>query len=61
MFDGRPQSRYTYKKVKQGNNLSTETMKQEMEQEKMTEIKPGGEKENIYQKVVLNNVYRDKK
>ena len=25
----------------------------------MTEIKPGGENENLYQKVVLNNVYKE--
>ena len=27
----------------------------------MTEKKPSGENENLYQKVVLNNVYKDKK
>ena len=35
-------------------------MKQEIEQEKMTEIKPSGENENLYQKVVLINTYRDR-
>ena len=32
-------------------------MKQEMEQKKMAEIRPSEENENLYQKVVLNNVY----
>ena len=36
-------------------------MKQEIEQEKMTEIKPSGENENLYQKVVLSNVYKEEK
>ena len=36
------QSRYVYKKVAQGNDLNTETMKQEIEQEKMTEEKQVG-------------------
>ena len=36
----------------------TETMRQELEQEKMTEIKPSGQNENLYQNVVLNNVYK---
>ena len=53
------QTRYIYKKVEQGSDLNTETMKQEIEQEKITEKKPSGENENLYQKVVLNNVYRD--
>ena len=55
------QTRYIYKKVEQGSNLNTETMKQEIEQEKMTEMKPSEENEaNPYQKVVLNNVHKDK-
>ena len=51
------QTRYIYKKVEHGNDLNTETIKQEMEQEKMPEIRPSGE--NLYQKVVLNKVYKD--
>ena len=55
------QTRYIYKKVEQSSHLSTETMKQEIEQEKMTEMKPSGENEtNPSQRVVLNNVYKDK-
>ena len=53
------QTRYIYKKVEQGGDLNTETMKQEIEQEQMTEMRPNGENENLYQKVVLNNVYKD--
>ena len=53
------QTRYMYKKVEQGSDLNTETMKQEIEQEKLTEIKPSGKNENLHQKVVLNNVYKD--
>ena len=51
-------TKYMYKKVEQGSEINTETMKQEIEQEKLTEIKPSGEIK-IYQKVVLNNVYKD--
>ena len=53
------QTRYVHKKVEQGSNLNIETMKQEIEQEKLTEIKTNKENENPYQKVVLNNVDRD--
>ena len=53
------QTRYIYKKVEQGKGLNTETMKQEIEQGKITEIRPSGENENLYQKVALNNVYKE--
>ena len=53
------QTKYIYKKVEQGSDLKTETMKKVIEQEKMAEIKPSGENENLFQKVVLNNVYKD--
>ena len=44
-------------KGEQGSDLNTKTMKQKIEQEKMTEMKASGENEsNLYQKVVLNNV-----
>ena len=33
------QTRYAYKKIEQGSNLSIETMRQEIEQEKLAEIK----------------------
>ena len=55
------ETRCIYKKVEQGNALNTETMKQEIEQGKITEIKPSGENENLYQEVVLNNAYKEKK
>ena len=32
-------TRYVYKKVEQGSDLNTETMKQEIEQDKLTEMK----------------------
>ena len=51
------QTKYVYKKVEQG----TETMRQEIQQEKLTEIETEKEDEmNPYQKVVLNNIYKDK-
>ena len=53
------QTKYIYKKVEQGRDLNTETMKQEMEEEKVTEIILNGENENPYQKVVLNNEYKE--
>ena len=53
------QTRYVYKKVEQGSDLNTETMNQEIEEEEITEKKPSGENENLYQKVVLDNVYKD--
>ena len=53
-------TRYIYRKVEQGSYLNTKTMKQGIEQEKMIKMKPRGEnKSNLYQKVVLNNVYKD--
>ena len=49
------QTRYIYKKAEQGSDLNTETMKKEIEQEKMTEMKTSRENEsNLYQKVMLN-------
>ena len=54
------QTRYVYKKVEWGADLNTETMKQEMEQEEMTEMKPNEDNEaNPYEKVVLNNIYKN--
>ena len=44
------QTKYIYKKVEQGRDLITETMKQEIEQAKVTEVRPNGENENLYQK-----------
>ena len=47
-----------YKKVEQGNNLNIETMKQEIEQEKLAKTETDKENENPYQKVVLNKVHK---
>ena len=48
------QTRYVYKKVDQGNILNIETMKQEIEQEKLAKTETDKENENSYQKIVLN-------
>ena len=47
---------YVYKNVEQGN-INTETMKHEIEQEKLTEI--DREDENSYKRVILNKVYKE--
>ena len=47
-----------YKNVEQGNIIKTETMKHEIEQEKLTEIDKGDE--NPYKKVILNKVTKRK-
>ena len=53
------QTNYVYKKVEQGSEINTEIMKQEIDQEKLSEIETAKEDEiNSYQKVVLNNVYK---
>ena len=51
------QASYVYKKVEQGNIINTETMKHEIEQEKLTEIER--ENDNPYKKVILNKVYKE--
>ena len=48
---------YVYKKVEQGNIVNTETMKCEIEQEKITEL--DREDDNPYKKVILNKVYKE--
>ena len=53
------QTRYVYKKVEQGNSINTETMKQEIEQEKLAEIETDKEHDNPYSKLILNKVYWD--
>ena len=51
------QTKYVYKKVEQGNEINTDTKRQEIDQERLTETKTEKEDEiNPYQKVVLNNV-----
>ena len=49
-----------YKKVEQGSKINTETIRQEIDQDRLTEKKTEEEDEvNPYEKVVLNNVYKD--
>ena len=55
------QTKYIYKKVEQGSDMNTETTKQDIEQEEMTGIRSNGENENLYQKVVLNILYKQEK
>ena len=59
MFNRRP-DKICVQKIEQGNNLNIETMKQEIEQEKLAKAETYKEYENPYQKVVLNKVYCDK-
>ena len=51
------QARYGYKKIEQGSSINTETMKQEIEQEKLTET--DRENDNPCKKVILSKVYWD--
>ena len=54
------QTKYVYKKVEHGRKVYTEIMRQEIDQEKLTQTEMEKEDEiNPYQKVVLNNVYKD--
>ena len=52
------QMRCIYKKVESGSEINTNTMKQEIDNEKLTSTKTEEER-NPYQKLVLNNVYKD--
>ena len=49
-----------YKKVEQGSSINTETMKQEIEEEKLKETEIDRGDDNPYKKVILNKVYKDK-
>ena len=53
------QMRYIYKKVESGSEINVEAMKQEIDNENWTATKIEEEEINPYQKVVLNNVYKD--
>ena len=53
------QTRYVYKKVEQGSIINTETMKQEMEKEKLAETETDRVNDNPCKKVILNKVYWD--
>ena len=50
-----------YKKVNVGREINTETMKQEMKQEKSIQIEIDDSCDNTYQKVILNNVNKKEK
>ena len=50
------QVKYVYKKVNACKEINTETMKQEMEQEKSIKTEIDDSCENTYQKVILNKV-----
>ena len=53
------QTRHIYKKVELGSEINVDTMKQEIDNEKLPESKTEEEEINPYQKVMLNNVYKD--
>ena len=53
------QKRYIYKKVELGSEIKVYTMKQEIDNEKLTASRTEEEEINHYQKVVRNNVYKD--
>ena len=54
-------ARYVHKKVNAGKEINTETMKQEMEQEKSIKSEIDDSCDNTYQKVILNKVNKKKK
>ena len=57
------QARHVYKKVEMDKVINIETMKQEIEDDKMTRNRLNEEdttETNLYQKVILNNVHKDK-
>ena len=55
------QRRHIYKKVELGSEINIGTMKQEIDNDELTRTKTNEEEEiNPYQKVVFNNVCRDK-
>ena len=53
------QASYMYKKVERESSINTETMKQEIEQEKLAKTETDRENDNPYKKVILNKVYWD--
>ena len=54
------QTRHFYKKVELGSKINVDTMKQDINNDKLTGTKTSEEEEiNPYQKVVLNNMCRD--
>ena len=56
MFD-RKQASYVYKKLEQESIINTETMKQRIEQKKLTDT--DRENDNPYKRVILKRVYQN--
>ena len=54
------QMRHIYKKVESGSQINTDTLKQEIDSDKLQAPKTE-EETNPYQKVVLSSVYKDEK
>ena len=54
------QTRYIYKKAESGSEIKVDTMQQDIDNENLTATMTEDKEINPYQKVVLNNVYRDK-
>ena len=54
------QVRHIYKKVESGSVINIDTMKQEIDNDKLTKTNAEEEEISPYQKVVLSNVYKDK-
>ena len=55
------QAKFVYKKVNAGKDINTETIKQEMEQEKLVKTEIDNSGDNIYQKAILNWVSKKEK
>ena len=55
------QARYVYKEVNVGKEINTETMKQEMKEEKSIKMEIDHSCDNTYQKVILNKVNKKEK
>ena len=55
------QAQFVYKKVNAGKEISTETMKQELEQEKSTKTEIDDSCDKTYQKAILNEVNKKEK
>ena len=55
------QAQFVYKKVSAGKGINTETIKQEMEQEKVVKTEIDDSCDNAYQKAILNEVNKKEK
>ena len=54
------QVKYVYKKVNKGKEINIETIKQEMEKDKMSKSEINDNCDNSYQKAILNEVNKEK-